>query len=505
MANIFAPVPDLVMGLKKKIEAYHASRLSYKQKLFLPIVVLLWLLVILFAVFQARREVELKRNFLISRVDLINKRIIDLYENNEDVKPFVNFVDNYFDSSVLDDVSVAVYDNVTGEIIADVGFSAPLPEGIDFQKGSISGERLSRERDDLDLDPSVTFYYKEEMSPDGSILVQTIMPFNERIAKEVSTGIGWWALIFIFGLALTLVIYITISHIARNVRILNKFASQAVDNVDLDNFDEFGNDDLGQIGRKILDIYNSRRAAQLEREVEHSVAIKATEERALLRRQVTNNISHELKTPVGVIRGYVDTLVENPEMDDASRMHFLNKTQQHVERLCNLLNDLATMTRLDEGAANIKMERIDFYALIQSIATDIEESGTGGDMKFVNSVPPDTFVKGNSALLSGAVMNLVKNAVNYSRGTEMGVRLLTRNSRNFTFVFYDNGTGVEDEHIPHLFDRFYRVDKGRSRKAGGTGLGLPIVKSSINSMEGSITVRNAARGGLEFVFALRVG
>lgn len=121
------------MGLKKKIEAYHASRLSYKQKLFLPIVVLLWLLVILFAVFQARREVELKRNFLISRVDLINKRIINLYENNEDVKPFVNFVDNYFDSSVLDDVSVAVYDNVTGEIIADVGFSAPLPEGIDFR------------------------------------------------------------------------------------------------------------------------------------------------------------------------------------------------------------------------------------------------------------------------------------------------------------------------------------------------------------------------------------
>lgn len=505
MATIYAPVRDLAMGLGKKIKDYHRNRLSYKQKLFLPIAAMLWVLVFLFAVFQARREVEFKRGFLISQVDLINKRIIDLYENNEDLKPFVNFIDDYFDASVLEEISVAVFDNTSGDVISDMGFPAPLPDGIDFEKGSVSGAVLSRDKADLDLDPSRTFYYKEETSPDGKILVQTIMPFNEKVAKEVSIGIGWWVLIFIFGVALTVVIYITISHVARNVRTLNKFASQAVSNVPLDDFSGFGNDDLGQIGRKILDIYNSRRAAQQSREIEHNVALKATEERALLRRQVTNNISHELKTPVGVIRGYIDTIIENPDMDEASRIHFLSKTQAHVERLCNLLNDLSTMTRLDEGSANIKMESLDFRALLDGVANDIEESGIGGGMRFVIDVPPGTMVKGNSALLVGAIMNLVKNAVNYSRGTEMGVKIMTHNLRNITFVFYDNGTGVEAEHIPHLFDRFYRVDKGRSRKAGGTGLGLPIVKSSINAMEGSITVRNAAKGGLEFVFALRVG
>jgi signal transduction histidine kinase len=83
------------------------------------------------------------------------------------------------------------------------------------------------------------------------------------------------------------------------------------------------------------------------------------------------------------------------------------------------------------------------------------------------------------------------------------VSLIGRNDNYYSFTFYDNGTGVDEEHLPHLFDRFYRIDKGRSRKLGGTGLGLPIVKSSINKMGGSITVRNRKGGGLEYIFTLR--
>ena len=100
------------------------------------------------------------------------------------------------------------------------------------------------------------------------------------------------------------------------------------------------------------------------------------------------------------------------------------------------------------------------------------------------------------------ISNLVKNSVAYSQGTQMGIEVLGRSQSYFTFSFYDNGVGVSEEHVPRLFDRFYRVDTGRSRKAGGTGLGLPIVKSSVNTMGGSISVRNRRGGGLEFIFTL---
>ena len=111
-------------------------------------------------------------------------------------------------------------------------------------------------------------------------------------------------------------------------------------------------------------------------------------------------------------------------------------------------------------------------------------------------------VLGNEGLLTSVLQNLAKNSIAYSQGTEIGISLLGKTEGYYTFSFYDNGVGVGKEHIPHLFDRFYRVDTGRSRKAGGTGLGLPIVKSSINNMGGSVSVRNRRGGGLEFIFTL---
>ncbi|MDE5978831.1 MAG: HAMP domain-containing histidine kinase, partial [Muribaculaceae bacterium] len=119
------------------------------------------------------------------------------------------------------------------------------------------------------------------------------------------------------------------------------------------------------------------------------------------------------------------------------------------------------------------------------------------------NIPLDCHVYGNGELLIGMISNLAKNAVAYSQGTETGVALIGRNENFYTFSFYDNGVGVGEEHLGHLFDRFYRIDTGRSRKVGGTGLGLPIVKSAVNTMGGSITVRNRRGGGLEFIFTLR--
>lgn len=488
---------------KKKIRDRISERLSYRLRLFLPLAAILWLLLGSFALLQNARTRQLRLEAVGDQVNFISERIVALYEHNENVTSYLKFLEDYYVGSIYDDLSIAVYDNVSGNILQDVGFNAPRPKNINVDGDIITGDYLNRDIDsDANLDPGKKFFYSETLPPDGSLVVQVILPLSEEVSERVSLHWVWWLLLLCGATAGTIVIWVITSHLARNVASLEKFAEDAATGNEITPDIRFSRDDLGRIGSKILAIYSQRAEAQAAREREHTIAVKATEERANLKRQMTNNISHELKTPVGVIRGYVDTMVENPEMDEASRTHFLTKTQSHVERLCNLLNDLSTMTRLDEASANIPTEPLSFNEILENIAHDIADSGLAGEMKFKTAIPDNCIVQANGALLTGALMNLVKNAVNYSHGTEMGVRLMVQNRRFYTFVFYDNGSGVAPEHIPHLFERFYRIDKGRSRKAGGTGLGLPIVKSTINSLGGSITVRNAATGGLEFVFTL---
>ncbi|MDE6503406.1 MAG: HAMP domain-containing histidine kinase, partial [Muribaculaceae bacterium] len=147
---------------------------------------------------------------------------------------------------------------------------------------------------------------------------------------------------------------------------------------------------------------------------------------------------------------------------------------------------------------------VDMNILLADLTDEIDDSGIGGDMTFIYDVPAHCLVCGSETLISAALMNLVKNAVAYSKGTEMGVLFTGKTQSHYSFVFYDNGIGVGAEHLSRLFDRFYRIDSGRSRKTGGTGLGLAIVKSTFINMGGTVSVRNRVGGGLEFNFTIPV-
>lgn len=269
-------------------------------------------------------------------------------------------------------------------------------------------------------------------------------------------------------------------------------------------FDEskFSHDELGDISREIVKIYRAMEKAMEQSKREHEVAMYAVEEKSRIKRQLTNNINHEIKTPVGVIRGYLDTVLSSPEMDDRTRTQFLLRAQSNVTRLCSLLSDVSTMTRLEEGGGNIPTVEVDFHDMLFGVENDVNASGMLGDMTFSFDVPVDCYVKGNVNLLTGMITNLIRNAVQYSHGTEVGLNYIVESDKYYTFSFYDNGVGVPDEHLIHLFERFYRVDAGRSRKVGGTGLGLPIVKNTVEALGGTISVRNRPTGGLEFLFTL---
>ena len=189
-------------------------------------------------------------------------------------------------------------------------------------------------------------------------------------------------------------------------------------------------------------------------------------------------------------------------MSDDTKNHFITKTQEQINRLCDLLNDISTITRLSETTQAIPTEKLNFHDIVYTIANDVKESGMLKGMEFSFDIPLNCYINGNNALLNSTILNLIKNSVAYSRGTQIRLFTLNDSFDSYTFRYYDNGTGVEEEHIPYLFDRFYRIDAGRSRKAGGTGLGLPIVKNTILTHGGKITVRNRPQGGLEFTFTL---
>lgn len=239
------------------------------------------------------------------------------------------------------------------------------------------------------------------------------------------------------------------------------------------------------------------------RRMDERISREQTEKESRIRRELTQNISHELKTPVASILGYTDTILDNPQMDDQTRQQFIERTHAQAQRLTALLQDLSTLNRMDYATDVLSMERVDISAMMADIVEETALAVASKRMQLKNCLPQDVSIDGNWSLVYSIFRNLVDNAINYAgEGTTM--ELSAEDKGNcWAFTFKDNGVGIAEKHLPHIFERFYRVDKGRSRSMGGTGLGLAIVKNAVLLHGGQITVSNISSGGLQFDFTLK--
>ncbi len=483
-------------------------RISYQWQLFIPLITTMWLLIFGMAFWQSYYEREYRKATLESQLRLINERIISYYENEKDPYEYFHFLSKYYlDNPLYDKIRISIYRNDSliykvNEVIALTDEERSAGKGIINDLHRAAHDKFQTE-DSATLDlRNNNFFYQSELSSDGKLRSSTVLPFDADIINASLPQRSIWGIVIALGVILTVLAYFSTRHFGRNIQILKSFAERAATDPNFIPTVEYPHDELGDISRQIIYMYNERSKAVLKLKREHNVTMHALEEKSRLKRQLTNNINHELKTPIGVIKGYLDTIITNPDMDPASRDHFIRKALEHTNRLTNLMNDVSAITRLDEGGAMINTEEMDYHDLVYTVMSDIADSDILGDMEFNYNVPTDCMIEGNASLLSGMLMNLAKNAAAYSKGTECGVRYDGEDDKFYHFTFYDNGRGVGEEHIPHLFERFYRVDSGRSRKTGGTGLGLPIVQNTILAHGGTITVRNRPTGGLEFVFTL---
>lgn len=483
-----------------------ASKRSFSLfwKLFLPQVSLLWIIIGLLVWYTISNEQEIRRSIYENQLRNVNATIIDAYEHGMNLQETLDFIKDYNSNTLLNDVRVTVY-NENNEPVAMTGMQIVLEDTDhksipEFELAAETGEATNIRPNLIGLTESM---FSLMTSNDGEIRTIAAVPYTLSTVHALSYNSIIWAFVMMLGIIATMVVWIFSARVSRSVNTLHELAQRAAGGRDFTPGNiRLSHDEIGDVTREIIKLYIDKDHANKRLEHEHQVALRANEEKARIKRQTANNLNHEIKTPVGIIKGYIDTILSDPDMPEELRTNFLRKAQAHIDRLTQLLKDVSSITRLDEGASQVEVTDFDFHDLIYNIANDLAVSDIAGDLDFEWNIPFDTDVRGNYTLLNNAIINLVRNAAKYSKGTKISLDILDSDDQYYTFRFADNGTGVGEEHIPHLFERFYRVDEGRARKSGGAGLGLPIVKSTFEALKGSVIVRNALPHGLEFIFTL---
>ena len=473
-------------------------RISVGTKLYLSVLSVFLVFAVAFIVFQQTREKQYKVDTLNLKLQNYNSRMeeylrlfpdysekaLDAYVKSHNM-PHLRVTLITPDGKVKYDSNLKKYTNVTNH--------ASRPEvAAAIRKGV--GSTVERNSKTVSGD----FFYSATYFANDSLIIRTALPYTSDLSKSLQADQHyiWFAVGTI--MLLTVILYRFTRRLDDNIQKLRTFATRADHGESLDTEDlaGFPPDELGEIAERIIKIYKRLQSTRREQDV--------------LKRQLTQNIAHELKTPVASIQGYLETILENPNTSDAARDMFLKRCYAQSQRLTSLLQDISTLNRMDDAPEMMGNEVVNISDTVANIQKETALQLQQKHMAFVNHLPDGIVVKGNPSLLYSVFRNLTDNAIAYageSTTITLSANPINKDSDEadapkWHFTFSDNGVGVPAEHLPRLFERFYRVDKGRSRKMGGTGLGLAIVKNAVILHGGTISVKNNEGGGLCFEFTL---
>lgn len=471
------------------------------KKLFFSVLAIFLVFAVCFIVFQQARERQYKIGILDTRLEDFNQRLATFIQDDS-ISSEASFQAKYdalkaqcaklgyrdLRVTIVGKGGNVLFDN-TRRDFGNLPNHSSRPE-IQTALRDGHGTSVGRYSNTLKHD----FFYSATYFPNENIIIRSALPYNHDLARslQLDQHFIWFALVVFIILGVLL--YRFVDRLGTNINKLKIFASRADHNESLDTDDlaEFPNDELGEIAERIIKIYKRLQSTRQEQDI--------------LKRQLTQNIAHELKTPVASIQGYLETIMENPHIDSATKDQFLSRCYAQSERLTALLRDISTLNRLDDASdmQRQSFDNVNISEIVQNIQKETALQLKEHHMTVHNQLPGELIVKGNSSLLYSVFRNLTDNAIAYAGdGTEITISACGHEDY-WTFNFSDNGVGVPEEHLPRLFERFYRVDKGRSRKLGGTGLGLAIVKNAILLHRGTIRVKNNPTGGLCFTFTIAV-
>ncbi len=405
-----------------------------------------WAIVLCFIGYQYLREKEYKLEFLNVQLQQYNHHLLETIEDGLSYEDFITTHDKPFDELRISIVTLSgtvVYDNTIS--LDSLDNHRNRPEVIDaLAKGE--GYNISRHSSS---DGREYFY---SATRGERVVVRTAIPYSNTLRDLLATDWSFLIVMISISLAMSIVAYFTTRKLGKDIERVNRYESE--------------------------------------------------QERNRLKRQLTNNINHELKTPVASIQVCLETLLSGIALSEEKRQKLIERCYAHNDRLRRLLNDVSLITRMEDGSALINRKKVVINEIIDEIAEELAVMPEDERLKLHTDFGEEVVVDGNPSLIGSIFRNLTENAIAYSEGKNIYISLLENSEKACHIRFEDDGKGVEPKHLPHLFERFYRVDKGRSRQKGGTGLGLAIVKHAVQFHGGTITATNRPNGGLRFDFTL---
>jgi len=473
------------------------NKLTYPGRLFLWLVGYSLLMVGCFVGFQYHREKEFKAEELNAMLQMMNLHILDDLADGGEVSDVSISQPHPFEElrmSVIDDKGHVIYDNSLDTLPAT---NHLLREEISEAIAKGSGYTVRRHSEST----GNTYFYSATLGGEGYV-VRTAVPYSVPLSELLKADYGFLWVMGGITLAMCMIGFFATRRVGLHIMRLNSFAERAERGERIYDTAPFPKDELGSISNHIVRLYANLQQAISARDREHRAALREQRDKERIKKQLTNNINHELKTPVASIQVCLETIMSHPDMSAEERDGFMSRCLDNTIRLKRLLNDVSMITRMDDAPQSITKEPLDLTGIISEVVEDCDPMAAQKGMVIENNVARPILLAGNRNLLLSVFRNLIDNAILYSGGDKISLGIISMDDSKATFSVSDNGCGVGEEHLPHIFERFYRIDKGRSRKAGGTGLGLSIVRNAVALHQGTISVANQPGGGLRFLITL---
>ena len=471
-------------------------KLSYHNRLLLILLAFLWSIIICFIGFQYLREKQYKSDFLNAQLQLYNKHLLGAMENGLSHEEYIATHEQPFEDlriSIITQAGAVVFDNMLSLDSLDNHRLRPEVAGA-MKKGS--AYHIGR----LSTSDGREYFYSATLGE--QVLVRTAIPYSASLRELLKADWNFLSTMIAISLAMSILASFAVRRLGRHIERLNRFAAKAEKGEPFDEDELFPNDELGSISNHIIQLYAQLQQTIKDRDIAHETALREEQEKIRIKRQLTNNINHELKTPVASIQVCLETLLSGIHISEEKRQELIERCYTNNERLRKLLGEVSLITRMEDGSQFIGKEPVVINHIINEIADELEIMPDDERFMLHADFKEKVVVDGNLSLIASIFRNLTENAIAYSGGKNIYISLVKNNEKFCLIRFEDDGCGVEEKQLTRLFERFYRVDKGRSRQLGGTGLGLSIVKHAVQFHGGTIVASNRQGGGLRFDFTL---
>ncbi|MGI6718792.1 MAG: sensor histidine kinase [Bacteroidales bacterium] len=462
--------------------------MNYKKKIFRYALIICIIFIIAILVAQLYKEKRSQTEYQKAKLESYTNVVEDYLKHSSDTASVLNLLPNDIRLTIIDKNGNVLFDNDVDPQQTHDHLNRPEISGATaYGTGSAVRHSATTKKD---------YLYFAKITEDGNY-IRTAIPYVIKLVHtfDISNLITYIAVLF-FIISIIALVYFT-DKTYQVIKTLKDFTTDVEEgNIDYEKV-HFPDTESGEIGNKIISLYKQLEESKLQTLTERS-------KNQTLKQEMTNNIAHELKTPVSSIRGYLETMIMNDNISEEKQKFFINRAYDQTLRLTKIIDDVAIINKLESAPDLFKHEKVSMKKVFDEVIEDFNNCIEEKTFKFENKIGEDVEIPGNHTLIYAIFRNLSENAIRYA-GKDITITAEVYDSDEYFyyFKFYDNGKGVNEKYLDKIFDRFLRIDEGRTRELGGSGLGLSIVKHSVNFHDGDIKAKNRKPSGLEFDFSLR--